>query len=104
IQVVVGVYEQAKKLKIPEAQIPQVAAEILDNVKKSNTVNAKNVPFLVIAGKVMEKRTETNAVMKELVKLVIVEESVLKTNLGIIVNNLQTLSKLNSMINPEFNR
>ena len=99
-----NVYEQAKKLNLPEAQIPEAAAQILGDVKKSNTVNAKNVPFLVIAGKVMAKRAETNAVMKELVKNVIVEENVLKNNLGIIVNNLQTLSKLNSMINPEFNR
>lgn len=104
MQTVVAVYEQAKKLNIPEDQIPKAAEQILGNIKRSNVANAKNIPFIVIAGKVMTKRAEGNAVIKALVKSVIVEDSTLKTNLGIIVNNLQTMSKLNSMLNPEFNR
>lgn len=99
-----SIVDQAKQQGIPEEAIPQAAAEILAPIAQSNVINAKNLPLIMVAGKIMKKQTEKVPVMRALVEQITVNEDSMKTNLGIITNNLQTLNKIVTILNPELNR
>jgi hypothetical protein len=104
MSLVAGLSEQVKKQGIPDEMLPMVAAQILGPIQQANQANAKNIPLLLVAGKVMQKQAEKVPAMKALVDLIVVKEDALKTNLGVITNNVQTLNKIVSILNPELNK
>lgn len=100
----VAFYEFAKKQGWDDDRISENVGSILREQRNGHVLLSKNMPFVVLATDLVHQNTKDKPVLQAIVAALTAGRDDLKTNVGIMINNLQTLNKIVIMMNPELNR